>query len=185
MELRKVGSLILQEIGDVLSGLDEAEVDSFIKAILDADKVFVIGVGRVMFMAQAFAKRLRHLGIRSYVVGETTIPPISGNDLLVACSGSGETMTTLNIARLARQHGARIAAITAHKESNLGRIADCVVALRCPTKLHRPDEVKSVQPMGSLYEQSLLIFFDSVSMKLKERFGITEEQMWAAHANLE
>ena len=41
-----------------------------------AEKVFFVGVGRVMLSLQAIAKRLKHLGFDTYVVGETTDPPI-------------------------------------------------------------------------------------------------------------
>jgi 6-phospho-3-hexuloisomerase len=43
----------------------------------------------------------------------------------------------------------------------------------------------SVLPMGSLYEAAMLIFFDIVSIVLRERTGQTMEGMRARHTNLE
>ncbi len=136
-------------------------------------------------MAQAFAKRLNHLKIAAFVVGETTTPPIEKDDLLIAASGSGETMTTVNVARLAKEKGAKIALITARDESTLAGIADVYIKIPCPTKLKLKGEYKSFQSMSNLFEQSLLIFFDCVSMMIQEQSGISEEEMWRLHANLE
>jgi 6-phospho-3-hexuloisomerase len=43
----------------------------------------------------------------------------------------------------------------------------------------------SVLPMGSLYEAAMLIFFDIVSIALRERTDQTMEGMRARHTNLE
>jgi 6-phospho-3-hexuloisomerase len=44
---------------------------------------------------------------------------------------------------------------------------------------------KSVLPMGSLYEAAMLIFFDIVSIVLRDRMGQTMEGMRGRHTNLE
>ena len=43
----------------------------------------------------------------------------------------------------------------------------------------------SVLPMGSLFEAAQLIFFDLISILLRERMGQTPDQMRARHTNLE
>ena len=43
----------------------------------------------------------------------------------------------------------------------------------------------SEQPLGSLFEQSSLIFLDSVVIGLMDAFNINEEAMQDNHANLE
>jgi 6-phospho-3-hexuloisomerase len=43
----------------------------------------------------------------------------------------------------------------------------------------------SVLPMGSLYEAAMLVFFDIVSIVLRDRTGQTMEEMRARHTNLE
>ena len=176
---------VVKEIGEVLGEVNEESLVKFIEMLGGAEKVLVIGVGRVMLMAQAFAKRLNHLKIAAFVVGETTTPPIEKDDLLIAASGSGETMTTVNVSRLAKEKGAKVALITATDKSTLGGIADIYVKIPCPTKLKLKGEHKSIQPMSNLFEQSLLIFFDCVSMMIQEQSGISEEDLWRLHANLE
>jgi len=184
-EFYKLKDTILKELNSVLGQIPEKQREGFINSILSADRVFFIGVGRVLLMSRAFAKRLIHLGVQSYIVGDTTTPGIKEGDLLIASSGSGETMTTVNIARLAKGYGAKIALITAHIRSTLGKMADCVVKIPCPTKLHLKGEYRSIQPMSNLFEQSLLIFFDCISIIIQEKLGIKEKQMWQVHANLE
>lgn len=144
-----------------------------------------MGVGRVMLMTKAFAKRLKHLGFDSYVVGETTIPAIERGDLLVVASGSGETLTTVTVSRLAKEHQARIALISSSSNSTLKKISDVSVRIPCPTKLHLPNEIQSKQPMTNLFEQSILIFYDCVSIIIQKKLNVSEEELWKIHTNLE
>ncbi len=58
--------------------------------------------GRSGLAAKAFAMRLMHLGISSYVVGETISPAIYDDDCIIAISGSGETNTIVSAARIAK-----------------------------------------------------------------------------------
>ncbi len=51
--------LVLRENQQALSRLNPAAVDQLIEAILSAEKIFFVGVGRVMLSLQATAKRLR------------------------------------------------------------------------------------------------------------------------------
>lgn len=185
MKFQKLKEEICEEIRFALSKVEEDEVEALIDHILKANRLFFIGVGRVMLMLQTFAKRLKHLGLDSYVVGETTVPGIQKGDLLVAGSGSGETLTTVNVARLAKKHQAEVALITSSLRSTLRELSDVPVRIPCPTKLHFPGEISSKQPMTNLFEQSLLIFCDCVSMIIQDKLNVSEEEMWKVHANLE
>ena len=61
--------------------------------------MFCAGAGRSGFQVKGFAMRLMHMGISSYVVGETCTPNIKEGGLLVICSGSGETKSLVNHAK--------------------------------------------------------------------------------------
>jgi len=185
MSFQEIKSDVGKEIELSLSKIDEKEVEDFINLILSHKKIFVIGVGRVMLMLQAFAKRLKHLGLDSYVVGETTVPAIGEKDILIAASGSGETLTTVNTAKLAQNQGAKVALITSSSHSTLKELADASVRIPSPTKLHLSEEISSKQPMTTLFEQCLLIFSDCISMIIEKKLNISEEKMWKVHANLE
>ena len=185
MDFHSIKKEVIKELGDVLEEVKEESIVKLIEMVKSANKVFVIGAGRVMFTLQAFAKRLNHLKITAFVVGETTTPPIGREDLLIAASGSGETITTVNISKLAKDKGAKVAIITATGESSLSRFADICIKIPCPTKLKSEGEYKSIQPGGTLFEQSLLILLDCIALMIKKQSGVSEEDMWKLHANLE
>ena len=94
MELMK--SSIDAIIGNIRAAeeyLNEEDIDKFLDIIVSSKNVFLIGAGRSGLAAKAFAMRLMHLGISSYVVGETISPAIYEDDCIIAISGSGETNT--------------------------------------------------------------------------------------------
>ena len=135
-------------------------------------------------MLKAFAMRLMHLGISSHVVGETITPAISAGDLLIVGTGSGQTRTTLAIVQAASDRGAITAAITAHPDSPIAKHTDIVLEIKTPiTGLDRSHT--SLQPPGSLFEQSLLMLCEAIVLRLMRRLGTTEEQMRARHTKLE
>jgi len=47
------------------------------------------------------------------------------------------------------------------------------------------DVVESMQPMGSLFEQSLSILLDAVVIMLMQRHKLNANDMFRRHANLE
>jgi 6-phospho-3-hexuloisomerase len=53
------------------------------------------------------------------------------------------------------------------------------------TKLYLQDEIPSQQPMSSLFEQSLLLWGDSVACMMVRNQGIELKKLWRYHANLE
>jgi len=92
---------ILAEVRQVLERMDDGQLDRLAVGLLAAPRVFITGEGRSGFMAKAFAMRLAHLGLPVAVLGETTTPPVTRGDTLVAVSGSGTTHGTVHAARTA------------------------------------------------------------------------------------
>lgn len=176
---------ILAEIDFVLSQVDEKQVEKFVKEILIAKKIITVGAGRVGMVGRGFAMRLGHLGLLSFTTADTTIPAIGSKDLLIVCSGSGETQATYELALIGKKHGVRVTAITGNSNSRIGKMADLVVRIEAPSKVKSIDGFKSVQPMTTLNEQCLMIFFDALVLKLMERLKQDEESMWKRHSNLE
>ncbi len=178
-------NLILEECRTALSRIDPDSVDRLIEAILAADKVFFVGVGRVLLSLQAMAKRLSHLGINAVVVGQITEPAITEKDLLIVGSGSGETLFPVAIAKKAKSLGAKIAHIGSNAESTIKPITDIFVRVPVRTKLARSDEIDSRQPMTSLFEQCLLLFGDTLALVIISRRNLNIQSLWQYHANLE
>ena len=177
--------LILGEIGIALRAIDEGQIESLVRAILEAERVFVIGVGRVMLSLKCMAKRLNHLGISVHCVGDINEPAITDKDLLVIGSGSGESVVPVGIARVAKGYNARIAHIGSNVDSSLAPLTDVFVRIPVKTKLNLPDEIASRQIMSSLFEQSLYVFGDAVCLMIAARRDLDIKALWNFHANLE
>jgi len=177
---------IARELDRTVRAITPAEAERLCDLILQARRVLVAGAGRSGLATKACAMRLMHLGLDAYVVGETVTPPLGPADLLLIGSGSGETAGLVTIAEKARAIGARLALVSIFPQSSLGRLAEVVVRIPAPTpKAPAGGGATSVQPMGSLFEQSLLVFLDAVVMRVMERKGIDAASMFERHANLE
>ena len=177
---------ILFELKTTLAKLDEGSIDQLVEAIVESGRIYVAGTGRSGLMVRGLAMRLMHLGLRAFVVGETITPGISDGDLLIIGSGSGETGSVANYARQAKKHNARVGLITIFPDSTIGRLADITVHISAPTSKKSQDNgPTSIQPMGSLFEQSLMLVCDGMILKLMERLHADPNTMWGQHANLE
>jgi len=127
-----------------------------------------------------------HMGFDVYVVGETITPSLEPADLLVIGSGSGETGSLVAMAHKTKKIGAKLAVVTIFPESSIGRLADIAITISAPTpKVEDDSGVESIQPMGSLFEQSLFLFLDSIILRLMEKRGNNSNLMFTRHANLE
>lgn len=178
-------TLILNEIRCALEAIEPAQVEQLLNALQATEKVFVIGVGRVMLSLQAFAKRLNHLGVPTYCVGDINEPAITERDLLLVGSGSGESVVPVAIARRAHHFGAKIVHLGSNPHSSLAPLTDIFVRIPVKTKLRLPDEIQSEQIMSSLFEQSLYVLGDAVTLLFAQRRNLDLTSLWQYHANLE
>ena len=157
MKFKELISSVLEEFGKVFERVDEKQIEDFIDAIIKAKRIFVLGVGREGLSSRALAMRLMHLGKTVHWLWDDTTPAIGEGDLLIANSGSGNIMSVYHVAQRAKGIGASIATITANPGGNVAKISQVVVHLPAEVWGEGVDVVHSVQPMGCLFEQSLLI----------------------------
>ena len=186
---------ILDNIRDAEAYLVEEDIANFIEIITTADNIFVTGAGRSGLAAKAFAMRLMHLGLSSYVVGETISPAINAGDCILAISGSGETNTIVTAAKISKKRGAKVLALTSYPESSLGQLADGIIHVKGRTKVEVDDEnylkrqikgnYTSLTPLGTAFELSSLVFLDGLVSELMEAMGKTEEDLKNRHTVLE
>lgn len=181
---RELSKLVLKEIEAVFEQSDFTNYDALINSILNAKKIVLTGAGRMGYASRGFSMRLKQLGLDSYMLGDSNIPRIDEKDLLIVSSGSGETSSILLLVELAKKNGSKIALITGAPDSKMGKLADIIIKLDAPTK-NRTHNLKSIQPMTTLYEQSLGVFFDCLVMQLMKKLNETSEKMWKRHSNLE
>nr|WP_245529234.1 6-phospho-3-hexuloisomerase [Caldisphaera lagunensis] len=178
--------------------IDTKEVDNFVSLLIDTynnkAKVLVMGAGRSGLVGKAFAMRLLHMGFSSYVLGETIVPSISKGDLAIAISGSGRTQLIVDAADAAKKVGSKVVALTTFPDSPLGSIADVIVKIPGRSKISKMDDYFARQilglhepfaPLGTLFEDTTMIFLDGVVYHLMSRLNISEDQMRNRHANVE
>lgn len=185
---------ITHHVERVADDLSEEEINTMVEWILKSKKVFVYGAGRSGLVGKAFATRLMHLGINVFVIGEIINPAVEEGDLLITISGSGETLSVVNAAKIAKKVNAKVILITSYPNSSLGKIADSVVVVKGRTKLVEEKdflirqikgEHYSLAPLGTLFEISALIFLDALIAELMTVLNITEDEMKIRHATIE
>ncbi|GGA33213.1 6-phospho-3-hexuloisomerase [Paenibacillus physcomitrellae] len=185
----QLARLIASELEQSAQLIADSAIAELADKVLGAEQVFLAGAGRSGLMGRAFAMRLMHAGIPAYVVGETITPGITERDLLVIGSGSGETASLVQMANKAKTAKASVAVVTINPASSLGSICDLAVklpgAVKDRSRQDQMSETRTVQPMGSLFEQTLLVFYDAVILRIMEQKGLEGTRMYGNHANLE
>lgn len=186
---------ILDNIKNAEEFLDEDEIEKFENIIIESKNIFVTGAGRSGLAAKAFAMRLMHLGLSAYVVGETISPAIYEDDCIIAISGSGETNTIVSAAKIAKNRGSKVLALTSYPESSLGQLADSYILVKGRTKKEVDDEnyikrqihgnYTSLTPLGTAFELTTLVFLDAIVSELMEKMQQTESDLKARHTVLE
>jgi len=176
---------VVQELSQTVHLIRDSEAEKLINQILESKKIFVAGAGRSGLMGKSFVMRMMHMGIDAYVVGETVTANLEKDDLLIIGSGSGETKTLVAIAEKAKSLGGTVAAITISSESTIGELADIIVKLPGATKDQPEGDYRTIQPMGSLFEQAMLLFYDALILRFMEKKNLDSNKMYGKHANLE
>ncbi len=188
--------LMASKIRAISNGISDADVNAFIDELLQAKRIYVMGAGRSGLVAKSFAMRLMHLGLQSYVVGETITPAVQKGDAIVVFSGSGKTKSIADIAETGKEIGAHICLITSNPDSRIGNIADCKVIIESQRDDARDDAAeyeirqmlgdhKSFAPLGTLFETASLILSDAVISRLMEITKTDESALKNRHANME
>lgn len=192
MNYKEMKDKVLAEMNEQLSSFDERIVDQFVEELAARRGRVIVGhaAGRMGYGLRAFIMRLRHLGFDSFWYTDTTIPHLNENDMFIFSSGSGKTKTVVDVAEIAKNKTkCRVVAVTGDAGSPLARIADLVLKFKgCNNGLNSensPDKITSIQPMTTLNEQTMFIFFDLVSLKLMERLSEDNGTMSHRHNVIE
>lgn len=176
---------MIAEVERSFFAVKEEEARSLMREIMRAQRIFLYGLGRERLMLQAFGMRLMHLGLQAHIVGDVTTPAIGEGDLWITSSGTGYLATVEALMNIVKKTGARIAFLTAFPDAPLPGRADLVVHIPARTMRRSEDGPQSVQPMGSLFEQTQLLLFDWIVLLLQEELGRSEAEMASRHTNLE
>ena len=194
--VQEMMQLMASKIRSIATTISDDDVEKFLAELLQARRIYVIGAGRSGLVAKAFAMRLMHMGMQSYVVGETITPALNKGDAMVIFSGSGQTKTVAEIAETAHDIGAHICLITSNANSRIGKIAECIVIIEHHRDAVSDDaaefeirqmmgEHKSFAPLGTLFETASMIFADATISRLMEITKTDESALKNRHTNIE
>lgn len=174
---------ITTELKHACEQICEEQIDKFIEVIDTHERIFVYGTGRSGLMLKALAMRLMQIGYTSYVIGETTTPSVGKGDLLIVASASGETQSVCSAADDGAKQGTDVVVITGSQESTLSRHHEPLIRIETATKFS--ESKASIQPLGSLFEQMLLIIFDGMILKMCRKNEDSNKKMAKRHASIE
>lgn len=183
MKVTEFACEAVEELKTNIGAVNDADIDKLIEAIFEAKRIYVAAAGRSRLIISAFAMRLMHLGFNVYIVGEYVTPAAGEGDLVIFCSGSGRTKTSLVMEEKAKSIGAKVALFTIFDDSEMARNADIVVRIGGRTSKVESD-TKTIQPGGNVFEQSAFITMDCIIVKLAE-VGKIDITKYKRHANLE
>ena len=170
----------------VLGGVRASQVRAFEEEVLDAQRIFVTGLGRTGLMMRGFAMRMMHLGRRAYHVGDVITPAIRKGDLLVIGSRTGRSPVLSFFIDIAHKVEGRVAVVTANPSSRVARAADVVLTIDDRGVVRgRKRRNEPYLPLGSLYEQAVLLVLDQVVVDLMEDLQLTEADLARIHTRFE
>lgn len=148
------------------------------------NKVFVYGAGRSGFIGRCFAQRLMHLDINSCFISDAVTHRYTKNDLLILISGSGETASSVAIAKKANEIGGNIALFTTNPDSSIGKLSDLVIEVKGKSKDVAMTK-ESLAPYTSLFDISTFSVLDSIGSILMNVLNVSENDIDKRHASVE
>ncbi|MBU0986597.1 MAG: SIS domain-containing protein, partial [Proteobacteria bacterium] len=161
LSFRELVEIILKENRLPVAKLSDETVPDFIHRLQQARSIFFSAQGRAGFILRCFCMRLMHLGFEVYFCGETITPAINQDDLLVVLSGSGETPSTFEAVKSAKEQNATTCGILGNQDSRMAALVDTIIHIQGTTKLCRDGEPDSLQMAGSLFEQAAFLFLEA------------------------
>jgi 6-phospho 3-hexuloisomerase len=179
---KKSVNYIQKKISEILSNVSQEEINKVKELFLKSNRIFVYGAGRSGLVAKAFAIRLVHLGMQTFVVGESITAPVKKGDLVVIVSGSGETIPAVMTAEIAHNLGANVVSITGKKNSGIAKYANITLFISAGCK---EAEREKYAPLGTLFEASVWVLLDGIIADLLDSIGECEDDMRSRHATLE
>jgi arabinose-5-phosphate isomerase len=175
---------VLQTEAAAIIGLIDRLDDGFARAVeLLRDcrgRVIVTGMGKSGIIARKIAATLASTGTPAFFLHPAEaihgdLGVVTGDDVVVALSHSGETPEILRLLETLRRIGARIVALTGSPASSLGQFAD--VALDC----HVSEEACPLNLVPTASTTASLALGDALAMTLLVEKGFKAEDFANLH----
>lgn len=206
--LRTEFFLLSQAISENIRNIPDEIILSLLKIIEEVDEVYVTGAGRSGNVGRSFATRLMHLGYTVHMVGEPTTTAMSSSDCYFVISGSGNTPSIASSAEAMREDiNPAIVTLTMNPEARVAKVADLVIHIRGKeivngkiSELNNKsendepidwairqllDKFDVFAPLNTVFEDTAIIFLDTVIDTLAKYKEITEDDMKKRHTRTE
>jgi RpiR family transcriptional regulator, carbohydrate utilization regulator len=131
--LSKVFANSIQALEDTLAALDPVQYKDAVEAMVAAKSLAFFGLGNAAVVAREAYHKFLRVGVSSHTAEDPDLQLIilsthlARGDVLVAISYSGESKPIISAARVARDRGIRVLAITNFPRSSLAKMADLVL----------------------------------------------------------
>jgi arabinose-5-phosphate isomerase len=182
--LLRLARQVLQTEADAIAALGPRVDDHFAAAcrllLACRGRVVVMGMGKSGHVANKIAATLASTGTPAFYVhpGEAShgdMGMITGEDVVLILSNSGETAELIIILPLIKRLGVKLVALTGHAESTLAKAADVhldvsVAQEACPLNLAPTASTTAALAMG-----------DAVAVSLLSMRGFTQEDFARSH----
>lgn len=175
---------VLNEVTDVVKGIDEKQYASLVQLLSKDSRFFIFGEGRSGLIGKAIAMRLMHCGKNVYAVGETITPSIQKDDVLLIISGSGSSAQLEGLCQSALKQEAHIALVTANSRKLQEDWCSSGLFIPAATKQRTAEEPATIQPLGNQFDQVVHLVLDAAIVD-GPYADLTHEKVRKNHANLE
>ncbi|MFD2831511.1 6-phospho-3-hexuloisomerase [Corticicoccus populi] len=182
MKTETVLQTLSEEVGNVLNQVSASSLDAAAEMILKAENIFIQGNGRSGLVGKMAAMRLMHSGYRVHVVGESTTPNFTENDLLIILSGSGKGSSLDQMISKVRQIGGCTLLVTAADDPEVTDKFDESIFIKASTK---HNNIKTIQPLGNQFDQAMHIVLDALIVSLNINTNTSNNELKVRHFNLE
>lgn len=175
----------------ILGRVSDEHLQGLARRLAEAEKVFVLGIGHSGMFGRIFCMKLNHAGVRAYTVFDEVNPPFGKNDLFVAISQSGETVTILSLVEKATKLGGKVLGVTSGETSTLAEKADYLLVLK---KLDEGAGIEALgflgggrnqNVLGSLFGFNIYIIFYALVGMIADIREESAGAIDARHANLQ
>jgi len=169
---------VFEELKEMWEGTDKKAVSEFVDLVCASrEKVLIgLGAGRMGYAVQSFIMRMSHLGHSSYMIGDTTLPRVDKDSIVVVNTSSGETPSIRLYVEQCRKAGCHIVVVTARVNSSMADMADLVIAI---------PSINSKQIMKTVFEQYSFILFDHIAARVFVQSNLDRDWVEQNHSILE
>lgn len=173
-EIREVPRSVTRTL-DVFAGAEQS-----VKSIFaGADRVILTGCGtayHAALLGKRYFERFAKIPAEAEIASEFRYknPVVGNNTVVIAVSQSGETADTVEAARLARELGAKVIAVTNSHRSQLNRVADAVVPVAAGVEICVAATKSYTGQVAALLSCALAVSGDDYDRKTAELRKVAE-----------